>query len=95
MNPFLVTTDDATAVIGAVTVTPNDSADITPSAGPARPTRALIFGATGAVKMTMADGSVITITIPAAVLGFIQNFAVTRIWATGTTVAASSITALY
>lgn len=93
MNPFLTVTNDATAYIGATAVTPADGADLTPSAGPARPTRGLIVGGAGTLKVTMADGSVVTITVPAAVIGFAQNFAVVRVWATGTT--ATLITALW
>ena len=93
MNPFFTTTDDATALLGAVAVTPNDSVDVTPSAGPARPTRALIIGGAGTIKLTFADGSVATLTVPTGVLGFVQYLAVTRVWATGTT--ATNLTALY
>lgn len=93
MNPFLTTTNDATALMSAAAVTPNDATDLVPPSGSARPTRALIFGGAGNVKLTMADGSVVTIAVPSAVLGFIQNLAVTRVWATGTS--ATSITALY
>lgn len=93
MNPFLTTTNDATAFMGAKAVTPADGTDLTPSSGPARPTRGLIFGGAGTVVMTMADGVDVTITVPTAVLGFVQPFAVTRVKATGTT--ATLITALY
>lgn len=93
MNPFLTTTNDSTAFLSALTVTPNDSVDLVPPSGPARPTRGLIIGGAGNLKVTMADGSVVTIAVPAAVIGFIQNLAVTRIWATGST--ATAITALY
>jgi len=93
MNPFFTTTDDATSLISALTVTTNDSTDLVPPTGPARPTRALIVGGAGTLKLTFADGSVVSITVPAGVLGFVQYLSVTRIWATGTT--ATLITALY
>lgn len=93
MNPFLTTTNDSTALLSAAAVTTSDAADLVPPSGPARPTRALIFGGAGNVKVTMADGSVVTIAVPSAVLGFIQNLAVVRVWATGTT--ATNITALW
>lgn len=95
MNPFLVTTNDATAAIGATQPAYSDTLTLRPSSGDVRPTRGLIFGAAGNVKLGFADGSVVTIAVPAAVLGFVQNLAVIQIYSTGTTVSAGSITALW
>lgn len=92
-NYVYTTTGDDTAYVSGLTVTPSDSVDLVPPSGNPRPTRGIIVSGAGTIKMTFADGSTPTITIPAGVLGFAQDVAVTRIWATGTT--ATLITALY
>jgi hypothetical protein len=93
MNPFVTTTNDATAMVGVLAVTPNDGADLVPPSGPARPTRAIMVSGAGAVALTFADGSTATITIPATATGFLIALAVTRVRSTGTT--ATLITAYF
>lgn len=68
---------------GAVSVTPSDSAEISP-------TRALYIGVSGDVAVTMADGqSVIFVGAPVGVL----PIQVSQVRSTGTT--ATNILALY
>jgi hypothetical protein len=93
MNPFYVTTNDASPMQSALAVTPNDSVNLVPPTGPARPTRAILVGGTGNAVLVMADGSTATVTVPATGCGFLLSLAVTRIYATGTT--ATSIVAFY
>ena len=93
MNPFLTTTDDATAMTGALSVTPNDSTDLVPPSGPARPTRSIMVSGAGMIAVVMADGSTTTITIPVNAIGFLIALSINRIKATGTT--ATLITAYY
>ena len=93
MNPFLTTTDDATAMTGALSVTPNDSTDLVPPSGPARPTRSIMVSGAGTIAVVMADGSTTTFTIPANAIGFLIALSINRINATGTT--ATLITAYY
>ena len=93
MNPFYTTTSDFTPMTSALAVTTSDASDLAPPSGPARPTRAVLIGGAGTVKVTMADGSTPTITIPATACGVLIYLAVNRIWATGTT--ATNIVAFY
>lgn len=93
MNPFLTTTNDSTAMTSVLAVTPNDSVDLVPPVGPARPTRSIMVSGAGAVAVVMADGSTATITIPTNAIGFLIALSVNRIKATGTT--ATLITAYY
>lgn len=93
MNPFYTTTNDASPMQSGLAVTPNDGADLVPTNGPARPTRGILVGSAGTVKVDMADGTTVTITVPATGCGFIIAVAVKRIYATGTT--AGSIVAFY
>ena len=67
----------------AVAVTPSDSVDLTNT------TRFLILGTGGAVKVTMADGTTPTLTLPAGK----NDLRVTRVWATG--LGAANITACW
>ncbi|CDN42081.1 hypothetical protein [Paenibacillus sp. P22] len=64
---------------GAAAITPNDSTDL------AKVTRGLYVGTGGDIKITMADGSVVTRKNVAG--GITHPWAVKRIWATGTTAA--------
>lgn len=64
-------------------VTPNDGTDLTAV------TRALIVSVGGTLKVSLRDGSAVTVTVPAGVL----PIRVARVWATGTT--ATGITALW
>lgn len=93
MNPFLTTTDDATAMQGVLNVTPNDSVDLVPAVGPARPTRSILVGGQGNVNCVFADGSTGIVAVPATACGFLIALAVTRIKATSTT--ATQIVAFY
>lgn len=56
-------------------------------------TRALFIGAAGNVKVSMVEGGDVTFQGLAA--GVILPVQVTKVWATGTTVAAGAILALY
>lgn len=67
----------------AASITPNDTTDLT------HPTRALVIGAAGNLKVDMAGGETVTFT---AVYGRIP-ISVTRVYATGTT--ATSIVAIW
>jgi hypothetical protein len=70
---------------GATAITPADATDF-------KPTRAIYAGASGDVKVDMANGdSAVTFTGLAA--GIVHPLSVKRIYATGTT--ATSIVALY
>jgi hypothetical protein len=72
-------------VTGAVSVTPSDSVDLANG-----PCRAVWVEGTGTVRMTLAAGDTVTLTLAA---GFAHPFVATRIWATGTT--ATGVVALY
>ena len=65
-------------------VTPADGTDL-----PGGTTRSLLIGAAGNIKVTTAGGETVTVAVPA---GY-NPFAVTRVWATGTT--ATGIVALW
>jgi hypothetical protein len=93
MNPFYVTTNDASPMQSALAVTPNGAADLVPPTGPARPTRAIMVSGAGNVALVMADGTTATLTIPATACGFLLSLAVKRVYATGTT--ATGIVAFY
>lgn len=93
MNPLYTTTGDFTPMVSGLAVTTNDSTNLVPPSGPARPTRAILVGGAGTIKVTMADGSPVTLTIPATACGVLLYLSVTRIWATGTT--ATSVVAFY
>ena len=71
---------------GAVAVTPSDGADL-----PTSPTRGLIVGVAGNVKVTMGNGDVVV--LPALAAGVIHPVSVVRVWSTNTT--ATSIVAVY
>ncbi|MFD1135589.1 spike base protein, RCAP_Rcc01079 family [Paenibacillus urinalis] len=62
---------------GAFAVTPNDSTDLS------KVTKGLYIGVSGDVRMTMADGSVITRKNVAG--GMTHPWSIRRVWATGTT----------
>jgi hypothetical protein len=68
----------------AVAVTPNDSTDLADVAS------ALYIGGAGAVKVTTAGGT--DVTLSGALVGTILPVRVTRVWSTGTT--ATNIVAL-
>lgn len=88
------TSNDFSPMLDAIAVTPNDGADIVPTAGGAtNPTRGLLVGATGTLSVVMASGNTVSITIPATACGVILYIAVTRVRATGTT--ATGIVAFY
>lgn len=76
---------DIVSAQGAAAVTPNDAADV-----PA-PTKGLFLGATGNVRVDMANGN--TVTFTALTGGIVHAIAVKRVYATGTT--ATGIIALY
>lgn len=69
--------EDTDDYAGGVAVVTSDTVDL------AVPSRGLYVGGAGTVKVTMADGSVLTFSGVAA--GTILPFIVTRVWAIGTT----------
>ncbi|CDN41946.1 hypothetical protein [Paenibacillus sp. P22] len=69
---------------GSAIITPNDSVDI-PSYNGILETKGLYVGTSGDIKMTMADGSVIT--RKNVVGGMTHPWGIKRIWATATTAA--------
>jgi hypothetical protein len=73
---------------GAALVTPNDAADLSPG-----PCNALLLTSAGIVRVVTASGD--DITLPSLPGGFILPLRVKRVMATGTTVAAGSLVALY
>lgn len=93
MNPFYTTSSDFTPMTSGLAVTPADGADLAPTNGPARSTRAVLVGGAGTLKVDMADGTTVTITIPATACGVLLYLAVKRIYATGTS--ATAIVAFY
>lgn len=75
----------------ALTVTPSDTNDLS-VAYPAYPyCKAIYIGATGTLKVTLASGTQISLTVVNP--GTIYHLACKRIWATGTS--ATGIIALY
>lgn len=93
MNYTLTTTADATALQGALAVTPNDGANLIPPSGNARPTRGVLVGGAGTLSCIFADGSTATLTIPATACGFVLPLSVNRVKSTGTT--ATNIVAFF
>ncbi|MDY7579362.1 hypothetical protein RGU70_13670 [Herbaspirillum sp. RTI4] len=87
--PFLDTTNDYTPINDIQIVTPNDAADL-----PNGPCKALIFMGAGTIKLTTPAGTTVTLTVSANWFG-VTYIRANRIWATGTTIAASSIAACY
>jgi len=67
---------DGSSVRGAVAVTPNDASNLDGGA-----TRGLYLGVAGDLKVTMADGTVVTFANLAA--GVVHSLAVKRVWSTG------------
>lgn len=72
--------------IGAVSITPSDTAPLTPEY-----VRALVVSAPGNVKVTMLDGSVVT--LPMLIAGVVWKVIVSRVWLNGTS--AIGIVGLY
>lgn len=71
---------------GGFDVTPNDSTDLATWA------RGLWIDGAGTIKVTMANDTAVTLTIPAA--GFeLKGYRIRRVWSTGTT--ATGIKAFY
>lgn len=95
MDPFLrQQAVPSQPVESALAVTPNDGANLVPPNGDAnKATRALLIGGAGNIKIDMADGTTVTLTIPATATGVIQPIAVKKVYATGTT--ATGIVAFY
>jgi hypothetical protein len=65
-------------VVKSVDIIPNDGADLVSGA-----TKGLYVGVSGNIKMTMADGSVVTRKNVTA--GMTHSWSIKRVWATGTT----------
>lgn len=95
MDPFLrQQAIPSMPVESAIQVVPNDGAILVPPSGdPLKATRALLLGGAGTVKVDMADGTTITMTIPSTALGILLPIAVKKVYATGTT--ATLIVAFY
>lgn len=82
-TPIVAPLNRESPAVGAVSVTPDDSADL------AVPARALYIGGEGNVRVAMANGDVVTFM---AASGFFPA-SVRRVYATSTT--ATDIVALY
>ena len=94
VSPILKTTNDSTPWQSGLQVTPADGTNlVAPGADSLIPTRGLLIGGAGTVKVDMADGTTVTFTIPATACGFALPLAVRRVYATGTT--ATLIVAFY
>lgn len=91
MDPFLRSSQPL-PVESALAVTPSDAANLVPPAGdPNKAARAIYVGGTaGALKVDMADGTTVTLTVPT---GIYLPIAVKKVYATGT--AATGIVAFY
>lgn len=80
MGNYLLTPEgdayDLSQVRGSVDITPNDSTTF-------KPTRGLYVGVSGDMKLTFADGSVVTRKAVSA--GVTHPWSVIKVWATGTT----------
>jgi hypothetical protein len=87
--PLLDTTNDLSPINSIKSVTPSDSTDL-----PNGVCRALILNGTGNIKFDTANGETITLTISSAWFG-VTYIRAKRIYATGTTIASSSIFAAY
>lgn len=93
MDPFLRSSQPL-PVESALAVTPSDAANLAPPSGDAnKATRALLIGGAGNVKVDMADGSTVTLALPATACGLLLPIAVKKVHATGTT--ATAIVAFY
>lgn len=95
MDPFLRQQAIPTMPVeSALAVTPADGANLAPPNGDAnKATRALLIGGAGNLKVDMADGTTVTMAIPATATGVLLPIAVKRVYATGTT--ATGIVAFY
>jgi hypothetical protein len=95
MDPFLRFMAVSTQPVeSALAVTTSDALNLVPPNGDtAKATRALLIGATGTLKVDMADGSTVTMTIPATATGVLLPIAVKKVYATGTS--ATGIVAFY
>lgn len=75
---------DSDPAFGAFAITPNDGVDL------ATVTRGIYIGVAGSVKVTMADGTVVTFSnVPTGIF----PIGAARVWATGTT--ATSLIGVY
>lgn len=92
MNPFYTTTNDATAMQSALTVTPSNTVQLQPPSGPLRPTRGVMVGTAGNLVVTFGDGTSATLTIPSTACGIVLPLAVTYVQTSST---ASGIVAFF
>jgi hypothetical protein len=83
------TSNDLSPIVAIKAVTPSDSVDL-----PDGPTRAILITGAGNLKVTTANGDVVTLPISTNWFG-VTYLRVARIWATGTTVSTSNIFACY
>lgn len=88
-SDLYVTSNDLSPILSIKTVTPSDAADL-----PNGPCRALIITGAGNLRITTPAGDIVTLPISSAWFG-VSYIRASRIWATGTTVAASNIFACY
>lgn len=91
----LVGDDNTIPGLGSATVVPHDTADFTDQAGNRLVARALEILASGDVTFVGYDGSEDTRTVTDAMVPYLLPVAVVRVTATGTTVAAGSIKAIW
>ncbi len=89
-DPFLRSSQPL-PVESAVSVTPG-TAFTAPSGNPNKATRAVMAGGAGTLAVTMADGSTVTLTLPATACGLMIPIAITAV-AAGST--ATGIVAFY
>lgn len=86
MDPFLRQQAIPTMPVeSGLTVVPSDAANLIPPSGDLnKATRALMIGGAGTVKVDMADGTTVTMSIPGTGLGLLLPIAVKKVYATGT-----------
>ena len=83
------TSNDFSPIVAIKAVTPSDSVDL-----PDGQTRAILITGAGNLKVTTANGDVVTLPISTNWFG-VTYLRIARIWATGTTVSTSNIFACY
>ena len=94
MGPSLLATqNDYTPINDIIVVVPSDGANLQYN-GLDQPCRAVIFTAAGNIKFDTPQGTTVTLAISSSWFG-VQYIRMKKIYATGTTIAASNIFACY